>query len=105
MHSKILIKAILVGLIFFTLLDLPFIFIHKDPPIVNETKPVREVSSEEELEKIIQEKMEWAYYEGQKDAIQGRIRIEKNTDTSWIWIESPWDGGREPILTNLIDKE
>lgn len=58
---------------------------------------------EQKLDEIIQQKMEYAYFEGQKDAINGNIRIEKNTDTSWIWIESPWDGGREPIFTNLID--
>lgn len=58
---------------------------------------------EQKLDEIIRQKMEIAYFEGQKDAINGDIRIEKNTDTSWIWIESPWDSGREPIFTNLID--
>ena len=59
----------------------------------------------QKLDEIIQQKMEYAYFEGQKDAINGDIRIEKNTDTSWIWVESPWDGGKQPIFTNLIDNE
>jgi hypothetical protein len=63
------------------------------------------VVKEKKITTEIQKLIEYAYFEGQKDAIDGKIRIERNSDTSWIWIESPWDSGKEPILTNLIDKE
>lgn len=62
-------------------------------------------TNQESIESIIREKMEYAYFEGQKDALNGRIRVEKISDTSWIWIESPWDSGKPPILTNLIDND
>ncbi len=41
--------------------------------------------------------VEKAYFEGQKDAIQGDIRIKQINDTSYIWIKSPWDSGSNPI--------
>ena len=35
--------------------------------------------------------MEYAYFEGQRDCLEGDIRI-KNTNDQWSWIKSPWDG-------------
>jgi hypothetical protein len=46
----------------------------------------------------IQEHLERAYFEGQKDALQGDIRIKRNNDSCWIWIKSPWNSGEEPIF-------
>lgn len=43
--------------------------------------------------------MEYAYFEGQLDAINGDIRIdsEQVSDTyKYKWIKSPWDQGKEP---------
>ena len=43
---------------------------------------------------------EVGYYEGQKDALEGDIRIEKiyGTDSSYRWSKSPWDGEvRKPM--------
>ena len=37
------------------------------------------------------ESMEYAYFEGQRDALEGDIRIE-NKQGQWSWIKSPWDG-------------
>jgi len=34
---------------------------------------------------------EEAYFEGQKDYMNGNIRIQKNGDC-YVWIKSPWDG-------------
>jgi hypothetical protein len=40
--------------------------------------------------------LEEAYYEGQKDALKGDIRISPRDDTSYVWIKSPWNSGKEP---------
>jgi hypothetical protein len=41
---------------------------------------------------------EEAYYEGQKDALEGRIRIKKTDRGNYVWMESPWDSGTEPTF-------
>ena len=41
---------------------------------------------------------EIAYFEGQRDALENDVRIRLNQDSCWIWIKSPWDSGRPPIL-------
>lgn len=51
------------------------------------------------------EAMERAYFEGQKDAIEGVIRIEATSD-GYVWTKSPWDScndcndgqGRKPTF-------
>lgn len=45
-----------------------------------------------------QKAMEYAYFEGQKDAIEGDIRIKYNKDSIYIWIKSPWDNRKSPIF-------
>ena len=53
---------------------------------------------------IIQLAQEWAYFQGQREAIEGDVRIAKKsvlvTNTLeetitnvYYWIKSPWDGG------------
>ena len=49
-----------------------------------------------EKEKLY-EAAEAAYFEGQKDALNGEIKIKKNQDSCWIWTKSPWESGRRPI--------
>lgn len=41
---------------------------------------------------------EEAYFEGQKDYMNGDIRIEKLLDSTYVWSRSPWDSGTEPIF-------
>jgi len=43
------------------------------------------------------EMAERAYFEGQRDAIDGDIRIRLNKDSAYEWIKSPWDNGDKPI--------
>lgn len=45
---------------------------------------------------------EEAYFEGQKDALTGDIRIRKNIDSCWIWTKSPWDSRKKPIFNPSI---
>lgn len=49
------------------------------------------------------ETAEQAYFEGQRDALSGDIRIKRNVDSCWIWTESPWDGGRVPTFDPSFD--
>ncbi len=41
---------------------------------------------------------EQAYFEGQRDALSGDIRIKRNADSCYIWVKSPWNGGEEPTF-------
>ena len=45
-------------------------------------------------------KMEYAYFEGQKDALSGRIRVRKSTadPTKWVRTDSAWDTDINDIL-------
>lgn len=45
---------------------------------------------------------EEAYFEGQKDALEGDIRIRKNSDGCWIWTKSCWDSGTQPTFNPSI---
>ena len=47
-------------------------------------------------EKQLQKACEKAYFEGQKDALNGDVRIKLNKDSCYHWIKSPWDSGRIP---------
>lgn len=42
--------------------------------------------------------LEQAYFEGQKDALEGDIRIKKSSDNCWIWTKSCWNSGEQPIF-------
>jgi hypothetical protein len=58
------------------------------------------INQKSEKDKLIRDTvistMEYAYFEGQKDCLEGDVRITK-TDSGWIWTVSPWDSGQEPI--------
>ena len=46
--------------------------------------------------------MEYAYFEGQRDALNGEIKIQMPLiDSTWTWIESPWDNNPERVITFL----
>jgi len=49
------------------------------------------------LRKAAQEACERAYFEGQKDAINGEFRIKMGKDSIFIWTKSPWDDIQKPI--------
>ncbi len=38
----------------------------------------------------VQGRMEYSYLEGQRDALTGNIRVEKQ-DSMWLFTKSPWD--------------
>lgn len=44
-----------------------------------------------------QKDLERGYFEGQKDALNGDIRIKLNKDSVYVWKKSPWNNGTEPI--------
>lgn len=58
-------------------------------------------------EKSLTEVCERAYFEGQRDALNGDVRIKLNSDSCYYWIKSPWDSGKSPIYvpTYLETKE
>ena len=50
-----------------------------------------------ELTSYVDRSMEYAYCEGQKNALEGDIRIAI-TSNGWHWTKSPWDGGKRPAF-------
>ena len=50
-----------------------------------------EKQTTEEVVDSILSVTEYAYMEGQRDAIEGDIRIRKTFNGDWEWIKSPWD--------------
>jgi hypothetical protein len=46
--------------------------------------------------------LEQAYFEGQRDALEGDIRIRKNNDSCWIWTKSCWENGKQPTFNPSI---
>lgn len=46
--------------------------------------------------------LERAYFEGQKDALNGDVRIMKNFDSCWVWAKSCWDDGTQPTFNPSI---
>mgnify|MGYP000952285422 CR=1 FL=1 len=50
------------------------------------------IVSEYLLKRETQRLAEYAYFEGQKDAITGDVRIKYiEEDSCWVWTKSPWD--------------
>jgi len=43
--------------------------------------------------------IEQAYFEGQKDAINGDIRIKLNNDSIYVWTKSCWNNKTVPSYT------
>ncbi len=43
--------------------------------------------------------MEYAYFEGQKDALTDDVRIEERNG-KWVWKKSPWDDSNKPAKYN-----
>lgn len=50
------------------------------------------------IESALYSTVEYAYFEGQKDALNGDWRIEK-IDTCYFWVKSCWDNNR-PVIYN-----
>ena len=48
---------------------------------------------EKELQKVCEE----AYFEGQKDVLNGDVRIKLDKDSCYYWIKSPWNNKKMPI--------
>lgn len=86
--SKILFLMIIIGLII-----LAFI------PPKYEGGDEKLNSKIEYLQKQIQLRMEYSYFEGQKDALSNDIRIEE-VNGEYIWSKSPWDDNNKTILYN-----
>ena len=52
-------------------------------------------SSVSSVQHVIKKEFERAYFEGQRDAIEGDIRIKKTRDNCWIWTKTCWDSGQQ----------
>lgn len=54
------------------------------------------------LQKDIEEIAEKAYFEGQRDYMEGDIRIGYNADGCYYWTKSPWDSGSTPTYNPSV---
>jgi len=52
--------------------------------------------------KLIELAMEYAYFEGQKDVLEGDLRIEKQNE-NYVWISSPWDDNKHVIYNPSLN--
>lgn len=50
-----------------------------------------------DLDHAIYKLAEKSYFEGQRDALKGDIRIKLNKDSTYIWTKSPWDNNKTPL--------
>lgn len=64
-----------------------------------------ECYSNERITKKANILIEYAYFEGQKDAIENKIQIKKVYDSTYIWIGSPWNDKRVPKYNPNISVE
>ncbi len=55
--------------------------------------------------KDIREALEMCYFEGQRDALSGDVRIEEIESGCYKWTSSPWDSGEEPIYKPCPDNK
>lgn len=98
------IKGILTVL-FITLMIMIVVSIFKIPGSKIRTTTSKEVNeieiNKKNIENELYKLMEYAYFEGQKDALNGDIRIELK-DSSYIWMKSPWDNGKNPLYKPMM---
>lgn len=53
---------------------------------------------------VIKHRMELAYFEGQRDAMEGDVRISQLDNGCYVWITSPWNDGDKPSFYPPICK-
>ena len=53
--------------------------------------------SDDDIGSVVRKVAERAYFTGQRDAINGDIRIELNSDSVYFWSKSCWDNGAVPL--------
>lgn len=61
-----------------------------------------------EIKTAAQKGMERAYFEGQRDAIEGDVRINRDeTNKCYRWSKSPWDDRTAPLtdVSGIPDKK
>lgn len=60
--------------------------------------------NKKDLENNLYKLAEMAYFEGQRDAINGDVRIKLGEDSVYHWTKSPWDGEtRQPQFIPTIN--
>ena len=82
--------AIVLFTIYF--INQPLKFSKKETTSVSDTIKLSSSKNECSIDDNIHHMMEYAYFQGQKEALQGDIRIRKNTSNEkYHWIKSPWN--------------
>ena len=56
------------------------------------------VVTTDDIKNLSDECAELGYFSGQKDALNGDIRIKLNEDSVYIWTKSCWNSGKTPIF-------
>lgn len=57
-----------------------------------------------DMDRKIREVAEYAYMEGQIDALHGDVRIKYTLDSCIMWTKSPWNDGSQPTYSRHICK-
>jgi len=69
------------------------------PAVVKKSEVPKIEISEVQLKQMNKLASEYAYFEGQRDALEGDIRVAKK-DSAWIWVKSPWD--QDTSMENIV---
>lgn len=55
------------------------------------------------LQDDTKQKLEKAYFEGQKDYAKGDVRIKQISDSCWVWSKSPWNDNSKPMFNAAVN--
>ena len=58
--------------------------------------------NKKEHDEYVQKTREHAYFEGQRDAVNGDVRIRLD-DSVYVWKKSPWDDGKAPLYSPDVE--
>ncbi|MCA6369143.1 MAG: hypothetical protein IM631_05140 [Cytophagales bacterium] len=54
------------------------------------------ITNDDKVKQLMKDVSERAFFEGQRRALMGDVRIKLGKDSTFIWVKSPWDDGTPP---------
>lgn len=63
------------------------------------------ITSYGNIDKLYIISSEYSYFEGQRDALDGDVKISFPNDSTFIWTKSPWNDGKKPIFNDAMYKK
>lgn len=54
------------------------------------------LTNKDDIKVLMKDVYERAFFEGQRRALNGDVRIKLGSDSTYIWVKSPFDDGSSP---------